>query len=439
MGLLNLSIELLMTVLEHTVQLVGLTNAVRLRLVCKTFDREIPVAMCNTRLLESGHPRTVLFPSNSWLVQEHIFRETWGKRQRNNNLPAALFLAAETLTPKACKNPKSEQEQLIRKLCRAAVLNLHTLEVLSYLKPGAEQKEAKLRHHSSNNHVASAAAYLGDFNYFKDLIGQNQEIDSAESNYFGNPLRCAILQGHFDLVKFMLDHNVDVNYPALGKGLGSTALCVAASTGRQDCVELLLDPKYNCDTSTLILKYAILGAASAGHLEIVKILLRRSDEDPKPVSLNRILWEGCRCGQENIVQFALQLGADPNKKEEACGGLPLKAALRRNRADVTKTLLKNGAVLQDFDILYANRPGLSDNTVRVLYEFAEPEHLIREVKYLERSAQQEVENEEYWRRSVKLLEYHRRIVQESGGKLKWYFSFKNTNVAEIEGVTAGSV
>ncbi|PVH81486.1 ankyrin [Cadophora sp. DSE1049] len=407
MNLLGLSVELLMAVLEHTVQVVGLTESVKLRLVCsaylsrnlfetrlsnwqvETFDREIPMAMCNTRILESQHRRTMFFPPNSWLVEEHIFRETWVKQDRNNNLPAAILLAAETLAPKTSKSLEFDKEQIVRKLCRAAALKLNMPDILSCLEPGAEQKVVHLRRRSTSNHIVSAAAYLGDLDFFVALIAQNQRIDSSENIYFGNPLCCAILQGHFDLVKFMLDHNVNVNQSVLGAGNGATALRAAASTGRQDLVNLLLEPRYNCNTSGEDLEDAVLGAASAGHLPIVQNLLQRFDADPPLEFLNKILFAGCRFGHDNIVLFALQLGSDPNKEGRFSDWQwPLSVAAERCHTPVIKTLLNNGAVLSiggKYDTISkaGGRRRLSDEVVRALYEFAEPSNWARAVKFHE--------------------------------------------------------
>lgn len=261
-----------------------------------TFDRDIPVAMCNARILESGHRRVWRVPKTSWLVEEHIFRETSRKQPQHANLPAAIILATNTLTPKESGNSEFDKEQIVRKLSRAAACELDIRAILSYLKPEAEQKEIYLRHKSTTNHVVSAAAYLGDLSFFEKLYPQHENIDSSENIYFGNPLRCAILQGHLDLVRFMLDQNVDVNKAGSGTGFGSTALEAAASSGRRDLVDLILEPEYGCTISGENFENAVLEAASAGHLTMVRHLIQRFAMDVTLELSNHPLMEACKRG-----------------------------------------------------------------------------------------------------------------------------------------------
>lgn len=55
--------------------------------------------------------------------------------------------------------------------------------------------------------------------------------------------------GHFELVRFLLDHSFDVNQAESGTGLGKPALQSAAGIGREDILGPILEPKYKCELS----------------------------------------------------------------------------------------------------------------------------------------------------------------------------------------------
>jgi ankyrin repeat protein len=307
------------------------------------FNQEIPLAMCNSELLEIEHRRLRRAPS--WLVAEHVFRKTWASDYGTKNLPAAIRLAAQSLLRKTTADPKTAQEDCIRKLSKAAVwAAMNTNSVLHLLVSGSEEDRLYLDRRSTTNHVVAAAAYLGDREYITRLANGG-EIDCSENIYFGNPLRCAVAQGHYELAKILLDHGADVNHGGAGKGQGSTALQAAAVAGREDIINLILDEKYRCHTSGNDYDRAILEAASAGHLSVVQDLMKRVNMDPSQVLRNCLLLKGSAHGHENVVLFALQIGANPNTAE-TCNSfhIPITDAANHGYDSIVKILLENGAI-----------------------------------------------------------------------------------------------
>ncbi|KAH9207296.1 ankyrin repeat-containing domain protein [Leptodontidium sp. 2 PMI_412] len=354
MHIFDMSIELVREILEHAVLAVGITAAVKLRLVCHTFNKEIPVAMLNARLLEMEHRWLFFFPNKSWLVEEHIYRRTSSPNPGTENLSAAILLAANTLTSKnmSTQGRESEHEQdaikpYIRELSRAAAWNMGTRSILHYLQSNTSAEKKYLHHLSSTNLIEAAAAHLGDLDFFIKLVKEQGVIDASENVYFGNPLRSAILQDHFDLAVFLLDNGVDVNHGEWGKGFGKTALQAAASTGQHRFVELLLDPRYGCRTSGREFDSAVLDAVSAGHLPIMSYLMERANMVVTPEFCNRVLLEAAKYGREDIVKFALQMGADPNKGE-GCNRwqVPITVAARYGYISIVRILLESGATVK---------------------------------------------------------------------------------------------
>ncbi|KAJ9660734.1 hypothetical protein H2201_006813 [Coniosporium apollinis] len=90
--LLDLPLELLQVVLKHTVPMTGVKEAVKLRLVCKTFDREVPHIMSKVRLLEHQVcqlPKTLRFSVE--FTARYIFDRIIVDGKSKNNLAARLL------------------------------------------------------------------------------------------------------------------------------------------------------------------------------------------------------------------------------------------------------------------------------------------------------------------------------------------------------------
>ncbi|KAH6713305.1 ankyrin repeat-containing domain protein [Leptodontidium sp. MPI-SDFR-AT-0119] len=325
MHILDLSIELVRDILEQAVMEVGLTAAVKLRLVCQkgTLNKEIPVAMLNARLLEIEHRWLFFVPTlvSKSISSQSLEAESWD---------AAL-------------------EPYIRKLSHAAAWNMDTRSILHYIQPNTSTEQKYLGHKSITNNVEAAAAHLGDLEFFTRLTSNPGDIDASENMYFGNPLRKAILQGHYELTKFLLEHGVNVNHGEWGKGFSGTALQAAASTGQRRFVDL-------------ILKFR-----------------------------NLILMEGAKNGRGDVVKFSLEMGAGVNEGEgRNCWQLPITEAARRGHAGIVRMLLENGAVVRVYGrqstIAAATRGSGWESVVRVLLEYMNEEDVKRSVELNENCA-----------------------------------------------------
>lgn len=160
---------------------------------------------------------------------------------------------------------------------------MDTCRIIDYIKSRSEL--AKSYTHAMSkivlNYTIAAAAWLGDLNYLMDLCEQG-DIGCRENLYLGNPLRSAIVCGHYQLAKLLLDHGIAADQGGTGPGHGPSPLQTAAFTGRQDFVDLLLDSKYDCPGSGANYESAINEAAIVGHLSILKDLVRRSTDQQFP-------------------------------------------------------------------------------------------------------------------------------------------------------------
>jgi len=130
--------------------------------------------------------------------------------------------------------------------------------------------------------------------------------------------------GHFEIVKLLIEHGVDINARAEDHGhnphhheLPKTALHFAARSGHIEIVKLLLE--HGADINAKVspgLKTALHFAAENGHIESVKLLLEHGADINAKEGLRdkTALHFAARSGHIEIVKLLLEHGADINAK-----------------------------------------------------------------------------------------------------------------------------
>jgi hypothetical protein len=109
--------------------------------------------------------------------------------------------------------------------------------------------------HSSSNHILAAMSYIGDEGLVRLYLRTAHELDLRVSYAFGGPIKCAASQGHFHIVKLLIeahgdpkrllpDRDISIErkleaYQVFGAAL--EALCAAAFGGHIDMVLFLAD------------------------------------------------------------------------------------------------------------------------------------------------------------------------------------------------------
>lgn len=185
------------------------------------------------------------------------------------------------------------------------------------------------------------------------------------------PVKAAILRGHVSVVRMLLDNGFDPNYRHLGRRGHESALQLAARSGQEAVVMLLLDVEgidkrcHNGQGST-----PLCDAVECGYESIVRILLNTDGynptfdelmEHPSPVMYachrgtegmvkmildkagfglsyrekwgTKLLGEAARSANVDVVRFLLSLdGVDPNGKNED-GWTPLFRAVSCRRSE----------------------------------------------------------------------------------------------------------
>lgn len=153
-------------------------------------------------------------------------------------------------------------------------------------------------------------------------------------------LKCAILGGSLEIIKFLVENGADVNGVIEEKG--NSELGLAVLEGNVQIVELLL----NCGADIYRgQEYPLNVAAQKGHQEIVKLLLDSgANVQGRDIDYIRPVKTAAYAGQEKIVGFLLDLGATDDEL--------LECAIEQQNCDLVKLLLERGSDPSSYNYHY---------------------------------------------------------------------------------------
>ncbi|KAL4876377.1 ankyrin repeat-containing domain protein [Aspergillus karnatakaensis] len=232
------------------------------------------------------------------------------------------------------------------------------------------------------NTPLTAAAEIGYLEGVAWLLSRGANIN-AQSDYEETALSLAVREGHFDIVKLLL--NQDGVEPDIPDGFQQTPLWWACSQGNPPILNHLLSRneapgRINMDVNHARMdKVTPLHAAvSANHISIVQTLLTYPDTDPSKADLDgktplmaaivhsyteamdlllshpkidldarnnagyKAVWMAARMYPSSLLETLLDHGANPNEVGET-GFCILAAAAERSYLENMKLLLKYGA------------------------------------------------------------------------------------------------
>ena len=248
------------------------------------------------------------------------------------------------------------REQYSRFLYELALVHNGRREALRMLnRPWPRGLRPKKDH---QQHILTAAAHLGYTKYVKTLLDDDVSPNHA-SDIFGLPLAAAAAEGHFALVRLLLDHGanpedgtaptcyVKVHEAKTRSGLGS-AIQAAARSGHLATVNFLLSHPCRSPWNSLRdFRLAVLAASRGGHEKIVETLLDTVPEEERPPLWNDVLLESSSHCQTQLVLKSLASGANPNFCDvlEGIRCSPMAAAASSGYASIISLLRKHGAQL----------------------------------------------------------------------------------------------
>ena len=133
--------------------------------------------------------------------------------------------------------------------------------------------------------LLSEAAYNGDTETVKLLIGKRVDVNEVDWNWNVYPLKCAkgdtalylaAAQGHTEIAKLLINNGADVNAK---NSVGWTPLYPAAMFGHAEIVKLLIDNGTDVNVKdwqgNTPLHFHLLHAKMAGYTEEIANLLRQ--------------------------------------------------------------------------------------------------------------------------------------------------------------------
>ena len=155
----------------------------------------------------------------------------------------------------------------------------------------------------------------GIINEVTRLLDERPDINiNYKDDYGRSSLMEASSNGHFDIVKLLLDRGATIDDK---DNAGFNSLMLASQRGQFDIVELVLDRGANINFTSNIRMTALMRASYVRHLATVKLLLDRgANIEAKDRYGDTSLHYACKSGQSNmpVIKLLLSYGADPNIK-----------------------------------------------------------------------------------------------------------------------------
>lgn len=154
---------------------------------------------------------------------------------------------------------------------------------------------------------------------------------------YHTPLFTAAHYGLTESVRYLMTTDISNPHPPSLQ----TALFIAASTGHEPVVNLLLSNRADPNHSNKSGETALLLASSGGHEPVVRLLLKNgADPHISDNDGNTALFLAAGEGHELVVQLLLDCGVNPNLLNKL-GEPPLLIAARRGHNSVVQMLRKN--------------------------------------------------------------------------------------------------
>ncbi len=253
---------------------------------------------------------------------------------------------------------------------------------------GAKQKKAR---QISSERLINEAAKQGKLAQVRRLAEAGVDVNVREDFLGFRPLISASLNGHLNVVKYLLSAGAHVDavvtHQFANDYIGATALIVACQNGHRKVVEELLkagaDPSKNVsknesptpitaaglvgnleivklllDKGAMLPRFALYGPTKRGHTEVVRELLKAgADIAFTDVTGRPLVLAACSPPARGekarrtiaIVKLLVEAGADINAGDLG-GDNSLMAAIRRQNEEVAEFLIEAGANVNSRDV-----------------------------------------------------------------------------------------
>ena len=174
---------------------------------------------------------------------------------------------------------------------------------------------------------------------------------TAKDIFGRTPLYLAVLRGHFEMAKLLLDKGSDID--ARG-GRFDNALTAASYQGDEQIVKLLIDNGADANACSRNCYHALAAASRRGHERVIKLLLDNgANVNAWDGSLGKALIEASVRGHEQSVRLLLDNGANGDAQSGYYDNA-LGTAGSSGRVEVVKVLLEAGSDLKSLDFYHGS-------------------------------------------------------------------------------------
>ncbi|QDS71340.1 hypothetical protein FKW77_002219 [Venturia effusa] len=340
----SLPLELKRVCLEQATIMFGTSHAVRLRLVCKLFNREIVAGISTTRSLEKDVNSLCGLEGCIKLSTGYVVKRALTDGHNKTNLSGRLHRILKTLGYDSGRN-WSSYKQALKTLAEAVVRCNMPQDAIKLLD---ETNSNLLVEGTFTRDLAGAAAILGKSNH-GDSILSYCSADSRALQYYGSDI------GAFNksmLVLAVMGEQQVLTMRILNQGLeeesARDALLEAIRRHHKPLVRLLLRPVEEREELDISLCTA---AATVGNWNILNLLC---DRHSISTGHSEILYRLAQSGHYELVAWSLTIGRGkyinaPAYSGGADGTTALTAAAAGGHVKIVDLLLTRGARHADED------------------------------------------------------------------------------------------
>ncbi|EGE00100.1 hypothetical protein TESG_07422 [Trichophyton tonsurans CBS 112818] len=375
MELLDLPPELCDEIFNQIILTSG-CDASSVRLVSKLFNCGIIRAYTNVRVMKEFFDNLGCWPPRNTVFYTYaklsILREesnsTYAIRTIRETVKA--LLQAEKTTSHELK---AEKTLLLVKIACSVITPVTISKAFSGYCPWSKGYHRTTQTPKSLIHVLSAAVHDDNIRLVAELLKWGVSCNQS-SQVFGTPLCIAASRGNMEMVNLLLKFRADPSYffRLHDRSNPRTPLQAAAFAGHEEIVDLLLQPNLGVQRSGDRFYRALVFAARGGHFNTFKQLVDAAAPQADPLfRWADCLMAACESGSIYLVRFILYKGGDIEcmRRFET----PLIRVARKGYHDIARVLLEAGAD-PDYDsqnhsaITMACRCGRLE-VVRVLLQF----------------------------------------------------------------------
>ncbi|KAI5363172.1 putative ankyrin repeat-containing domain superfamily [Septoria linicola] len=394
--------EIFQDIVESLVVMIGIQKAVLLRAVCREFDKAILHAICASQVVDMNDPVT---PNLARRMHPRLRGKIILRKSKSASISSEPYLR---VVSKICQ----AFERLCPGLDDQLLLSRNESVAAAVKMDGVGVIDGPIE----TQNLLSAACIVGDRTMLELVLrSEDCTTDVAGINgfttYFDNCLTVAAMGGYVDLVLFLLDQGAESQQELpswkqhsliqtqadwAGQDHYRQRACLfkrdpsplraATSAGHTEIVHILLEPSTRMPENSLEYLRVALAAARAGRLDLIDAVFAAIGKCIRDFEFleNEMMWEAIRGNCLNVVEMLLDQGADPNalpypSSRGNRGALPLAASL--GRFSIIQLLIERGGdvnhySLNDLDgspIAGAAAHGQEEAVTLLLHHGADPE------------------------------------------------------------------